>query len=133
MVGANPSDADQPDTDGMVEGPLVTNRIRVLDPYGLRAALVESAKAAARSKGTYFSAQYGRLKGRRGPAKATIAVAHSLLVVAYHVLQRNEPYHDLGADYCLNRESPDHHAKRLVRQLERLGYGVDLRPVDQIA
>jgi transposase len=99
----------------------------------LRAALVESAKAAARSKGTYFSAQYGRLKGRRGPAKATIAVAHSLLVVAYYVLQRNEPYHDLGADYFLNRESPDHHAKRLVRQLERLGYDVDLHPVDQIA
>ncbi|HEX9236503.1 MAG TPA: IS110 family transposase, partial [Actinomycetota bacterium] len=99
----------------------------------LRAALVESAKAAARSRGTYFCAQYARLKGRRGPAKATIAVAHSLLVVAYYVLSRDECYHDLGADYFLNRESPDHHAKRLVRQLARLGYEVDLHPLPETA
>ncbi len=99
----------------------------------LRTALVESAKAAARSKGTYFHAQYGRLKGRRGPSKATVAVAHSLLVVAYHVLLDERPYQDLGADYFLNRESPDHHAKRLVRQLEHLGYDVDLRPLAQTA
>ena len=94
---------------------------------------MESAKGAARSKGTYFCAQYGRLKGRRGPGKATVAVAHSILVVAYHVLVRNEPYEDLGADYFLNRESPDHHAKRLVRQLERLGYDVDLHPLGETA
>jgi transposase len=54
----------------------------------LRSALVEAAHAAARSKGTYLSAQYARLRGRHGPKKAAIAVGHSILVIAYHVLER---------------------------------------------
>lgn len=58
-------------------------------------------KAASRSKGSYFSAHYARIKGRRGHGKATVAVAHSILVVAYYVLLREVPYQDLGADYLL--------------------------------
>ena len=47
----------------------------------LRSALIEAAYAAARSKGTYLSAHYARLKGRRGPKKAAVAVGHSILVI----------------------------------------------------
>ncbi|MGH8566384.1 MAG: IS110 family transposase [Gammaproteobacteria bacterium] len=96
----------------------------------LRTTLTEVARAAARSKGTYFSAQYNRLRGRRGPSKAAIAVGHSVLVVAYHLLERGEPYADLGADYFLRRHDPARHANKLVRQLQHLGYNVTLEPVE---
>jgi transposase len=95
----------------------------------LRTALVESAKAAARSKGTYLAAQYARLKGRRGSRKATIAVGHSILVSAYHVLDRGVPYEDLGADYFVRRHDPKRHAAKLVRQLQAIGYRVTLEEV----
>jgi transposase len=96
----------------------------------LRSGLTEAAKAAARSKGTHFSAQHARLKGRRGPRKATTAVGHSILVVAYHVLERGEPYADLGADHFLRRHDPKRHAAKLVRQLQAIGYHVTLEPVE---
>jgi transposase len=91
----------------------------------LRDALVESAQAAARSKNNYLAAHYARLKGRRGHKRAIIAVGHSILVVAYHMLSRHQPYHDPGADYYLRRDEHAH-ARRLVRQLQRLGYDVTL-------
>lgn len=93
----------------------------------LRAALRQAAKAASRAKGTYLAAQYARLRGRRGPAKATMAVSHSILVAVYYILDRGQPYHDLGADYFARRHSREHHARRLVRQLQKLGYRVDLQ------
>ncbi|HZD05020.1 MAG TPA: IS110 family transposase [Longimicrobiales bacterium] len=96
----------------------------------LRTTLTESAKAGARSKGTYFSAQHARLRGRRGPGKATIAVGHSILVVAYHVLDQAVPYEELGADYFLRRHDPQPHANKLVRQLKALGYDVKIQPVE---
>src|SRR6266542_4432718 len=96
----------------------------------LRSALTESARAAARSKGTYLSAQYYRLKGRRGANKATVAVGHSILVAAYHILDRGVPYEDLGADYFLHRHDPERHANKLVRQLRALGYEVKIEPVE---
>src|SRR5262245_11259560 len=65
----------------------------------LRQALVEAAKAAARTKGTYLASQDARLKGRRGHARATLAVAHSILVIVYHVLDPGQPYAELGAEY----------------------------------
>jgi transposase len=94
----------------------------------LRTTLTESASAAARSKGTYFSAQHARLKGRRGPRKATIAVGHSILVAAYHILDRNEAFTDLGADY-FRRHDPQRHANKLVHQLQTLGYKVNIQSV----
>ena len=53
----------------------------------LRSALIEAAYAAARSRGTYLSAHYARLRGRRGSKKAAVAVGHSILVICYHMLE----------------------------------------------
>lgn len=92
----------------------------------LRIGLVEAAQAASRTKDTYLAAQYGRIKGRQGHNKAVVAVAHSMLVIAYHLLSDGEPYSDLGADYFMKRQRSDAYRNRLVRQLERMGYGVTL-------
>jgi len=99
----------------------------------LRAHLTQAAKVAARGKGTYLAAQYARLRGRRGAAVATIAVAHSILVAAYHILDQLVPYHDLGGDWFVRRHSPEQHARRLVRQLAVLGYQVDLQELEEAA
>jgi len=92
----------------------------------LRTALVESAESMSRTKGNYLSAQYARIKGRHGHKKAVIAVAHSILVIAYHVLSRLEPYRELGGDYFIQRQQKDAYERRLVKQLERMGYDVTL-------
>ncbi len=94
----------------------------------LQTTLTESAKAASRSKGTYLGAQYTRLRGRRGPRKATGALRHSILIAAYHILAQNTAYRELGADY-FDRRSTDQRTKRLVRQLEKLGHTVTLEPL----
>ncbi len=59
-------------------------------------ALIEAAKAAARTNGTYFGAQYRQISRRRGPNKAAVAVANSMVVTAWHILTTGEHYHDLG-------------------------------------
>jgi len=94
----------------------------------LRVGLVESANSAVRSKRNYFAAQYARLKGRRGHGRSIIAVAHSILVTAYHVLSRGQPYADLGPDYFLRRDDSEAYRRRLVRQLERMGLTVTVEP-----
>jgi transposase len=101
----------------------------------LRSALRESAKAAARTKGSYLSAHYVRLKGRRGHAKATVSTGHSILVAAYYMLQRDVPYQDLGDDYFhrRDREHAERYRRRLVHQLERLGHKVTLEPLPDVA
>ena len=96
----------------------------------LRTALAESARAASRSKGTYLSAQYHRIRGRRGTSRAAVAVGHSILVAAFHILDRGEPYCDLGADYFVRRQDPQRHANKLVQQLQALGYDVNIEPVE---
>src|SRR5439155_1490365 len=92
----------------------------------LRTYLTEAAKAAAGAKGTYLAAQYARLRGRRGSARATVAVGHSILVAAYYILDRHQPYRDLGPDYFRRRHSREHQMRRLVRQIEALGFRVTL-------
>jgi transposase len=92
--------------------------------------LVEAAHAAARTKDTDLAAQYRRLGGRRNDKRAAVAVAHSILVIVYHILDRGQPYAELGGDWLLKRESASAHTKRLVRQLERLGHKVTLEPPD---
>jgi len=87
----------------------------------LTAALVQAAHAAARSRNTYLSAQYHRLAGRRGKKRAIVAVAHSILVISYHIIQRKEPYRDLGGDY-FDQRRPEATAKRLLKRLQHLGY-----------
>ncbi len=92
----------------------------------LTAMLVEAAGSVGRMKGAnYLSAQHARLTARRGMGRAQVAVAHSILVSAYWMLTRDEPYRDLGADW-LARRNDEAHTRRLVAQLERLGHTVTL-------
>jgi len=93
----------------------------------LNVLLNQAAHAAIRTKGTYLSAQYHRLAGRIGKKKAIVAVEHSILVIAYFLISRNEPYRELGGDY-FDRRQPETTAKRLVKRLEHLGYQVVLQP-----
>jgi transposase len=94
----------------------------------LRAALVEAAHAAGRTKNTYLSAQYRRLASRRGKKRAAVAVGHTILVIAYHLLQRSYGYEELGGDYFDKRDRQGVE-RRLVWRLEGLGYKVSLDPV----
>lgn len=92
-----------------------------------RAGLVQAAHAAAHTRDTYLSAQFHRLAGRRGTKKALMAVAHSILVIAYRLIERKTEYEDLGANYFDPRR-PQAAARRLVGRLETLGYEVTLAP-----
>ncbi|GAA1581063.1 IS110 family transposase [Kribbella sancticallisti] len=95
----------------------------------LTAMLVEAAGSVGRMHGkNYLAAQHARLTKRRGAGRAQIAVAHSILVAVFHMLARNEPYRDLGADW-LGRRNDEAHTRRLVAQLERLGHSVQLDPI----
>ena len=77
----------------------------------LQRALIEASRAAARTKGSYFSAQYSRIARRRGPNKAAVAVAHSILAVAWHLLTTGAIYEDPGARYFEQRHDPAIEAK----------------------
>jgi transposase len=101
----------------------------------LRGTLTECAKAVVRTKGTYLSARYQRIKSRRGHAKATVATGHKILTAAYHVLQRGVPYHELGEEFFYRRdtENTDRYRRRLIKQLERLGHQVTLAPIPEAA
>lgn len=92
----------------------------------LKTILVQAAHGAAHTKNTYLAAQYRRLAARRGRKRAIMAVAHSILVIGYYLVQRQEPYRELGADY-FDRRAPEQTAHRLVRRLEHLGYQVALQ------
>jgi len=70
----------------------------------LRTSLVEAALGALRTRDTYLSAQYARVVRRRGHRKAVIAVAHTLLVIAYHLISRKTTYQELGHDYFERRD-----------------------------
>lgn len=96
----------------------------------LTVALVQAAHAAARTRNTYLSAQYHRLAGRRGKKRAIVAVAHSILVISYHIIQRKEPFRDLGGDY-FDQRRPESTAKRLLKRLQHLGY--DISRIEQPA
>jgi transposase len=95
----------------------------------LRIALVEAGQAAGRSKNTYLSAHYHRIRGRRGPRKAAVAVGHSILVIAWHLLSTGETYTDLGGDYFDRRRNNDARQRRLVAQLEAMGLDVTITPI----
>jgi transposase len=94
----------------------------------LRTGLTQMAHAAARSKGTYLAALYQRLAARRGKKRAIVAVAHSIVVSAFHMLSRHEPYQELGANY-FDDQRRHQLVDRLARRLERLGYRVSLELV----
>jgi hypothetical protein len=95
----------------------------------LRTALTQAAWAASHTKTTYLSAQYHRLVARRGRKKALVAVAHSILIIAYHLIEKQQTYHDLGANYFDQRNSQAT-ALRLLHRLEKLGYNIsNLQPL----
>lgn len=94
----------------------------------LRKTLIEAARAASRTKGSYFNAQYKRIAARRGPNKAAVAVAHSILDTAWHLLTNGDLYQDPGGDYFTQRADPERQAQRLRKRIEALGYQVDLQP-----
>lgn len=104
-----------------------STRLRMGAPW-LKAMLVQCAWAAARTKATYLSAQFMRLRTRRGPKKAVCAVAASILTAAYHMLKDGTFYQDLGATH-FDRRRPEAHARRLVKRLADLGFSVQLNPV----
>lgn len=92
----------------------------------MRRTLVESARAASRTKNTYYSAQYSRIAKRRGPNKAAVAVAHSMLDTIWHLLSTGQLYTDPGPDYFQNLIDPAKQVKRLKAKIEQLGYEVTL-------
>ncbi len=89
----------------------------------LEVALTQCAQAAAHTQDTYLAAQYRRLAARRGKKRAIVAVAHSILVISYHLIQRKEPYHELGNDY-FDKQRPEATAKRLLKRLQKLGFDI---------
>ena len=107
-------------------GKRLSGRIRRGNQH-LRRLLVQAAHAAAHTHGTYLAAQYHRLAARRGKKRAIIAVAHSILVIVYHLISRNEDYNDLGGNY-FDQRKPEATVRRLVSRLTQLGYHVELNP-----
>jgi transposase len=87
--------------------------------------LVQCAWAAARTRDTYLSAQFWRLARRIGKKKASIAVAHSILVICWHLITNDADYDDLGGDY-FTRRNTNRQRDRLINQLHNLGYRVTL-------
>lgn len=91
----------------------------------LRTALIESARAAARSKGTYLSERYRQVRRRRGDKKAIVAVGHEILIAAWRVLSTSQPYQDPGPER-LRDLSAEHVKRRALAQLRALGYDVTI-------
>ncbi|MBK5106148.1 MAG: IS110 family transposase [Burkholderiales bacterium] len=104
-----------------------SNRLRKGAPW-LKTTLVQCAWAAVRKKDSYLQAQFHRIKSRRGPKKAIMAVAASILTAIYHMLKDGTLYQDLGANHFQSR-SKGQQTKRLVKRLADLGYDVALTPV----
>src|SRR4029450_1898287 len=98
----------------------------------LRTALVEAAWAATRTKGTYLRARYQRLVKRMPKKKALVAVAHTMLVIVYHLLSRRVVYAELGSDY-VDRQQVERQRRRLVERLEALGVKVTIEEVAEAA
>ena len=94
---------------------------------GLRMTLIEAASMAARTRNTAWAARYHRIARPRGHKKAVVAVAHAMLVTAYHLLDRPLDYPEPGADY-FDRRHPERATRRAVRALERQGYRVPIEP-----
>ena len=102
-----------------------STRVRKGAPW-LKTTLVQAAWAGSRTRGTYLRTQFLRLKTRRGPKKAIMAVAASMLTAIYYMLRDSVPYRDLGPDY-FDRMDTTKVTTRLVRRLESLGFHVELK------
>jgi transposase len=102
-----------------------STRLRHATPW-LKTALIQAAWAATRKKDSYLRAQFLRLKSRRGPKKAIVAVAASMLTAAYFMLRNGVEYHDLGGRYFTDRDNTAM-TNRLVRRLRDLGVTVEIK------
>lgn len=107
-------------------GKRLSSRITGGNPY-LRSVLTQVAWAVSHTKDNYLSAHYHRLVRRLGKKKAIVALAHSILVIIYHVLSKKKPYADLGADY-FDKLDTERIQKHHVHRLEQLGFNVTLLP-----
>jgi len=103
-----------------------STRIRKGSPW-LKSTLVQCAWAATRTKGSYLQAQFYRIRARRGPKKAILAVAASILTAIYHMLKDGTLYQDLGPNHFDSR-SKERQKNRLIKRLAHLGYVVELVP-----
>jgi len=103
-----------------------STRVRKGAPW-LKSMLVQAAWCATRKNDSYLRAQFLRLKGRRGPKKAILAVAASLLTAVYHMLRDGAVYQDLGPNHFDRLDNKERAAQRLARRIEALGYQVELR------
>ena len=103
-----------------------STRIRKGSPW-LKTTLVQCAWAAARTKDSYFNAQFHRIRARRGPTKAIVAVAASILTAIYHMLKDGTMYQDLGPNHFSARDK-QRQKNRLIKRLADLGYVVELVP-----
>lgn len=95
--------------------------------HWLKRTLVQAAWAASHTKNSYLASQYRRLLGRKGKKRALIAVAHSILVIAYYLLKEAKTYSDLGGDF-FDRLEPERLKRYYVKRLQGLGHKVTLEP-----
>jgi transposase len=98
----------------------------------LRRSLCQAAWAVTRNKDCYLSAQFKRLAARRGVKRAVMAVAHTMLIIGYHMLKTGQGYHELGGDY-LERINKDQLQRYYMKRLQRLGLKATLEPVCEAA
>ena len=110
-------------------GKHLSGKTRKGDPW-LSGLVTECGWAARRTKGTYLAAQFWQIARRRGQERAAVAVGHSILVIAWHILAGEAvTYAELGGDYFARRHDPTRRQRQLLRQLEQLGLKVTVEPV----
>jgi transposase len=104
-----------------------SSRLRKGSPW-LKTLLVQCGQAATRKNGSYYKAQYNRLRARLGAKRAVCTVAASMLTAIYHMLRNGTEHQDLGADH-FDRRSTEIKAKRLAAQIAKLGFQVEIQPI----
>jgi len=92
----------------------------------LRCQLVQAAHTIGRSRGTYLADQYHRIASRRGKKRAAVAVGHSVLIIAYHILKKLEPYRELGENYLAEKRR-DSKIRQHLKELQKLGIDVTIK------
>jgi transposase len=92
----------------------------------LTSALVEAAWSAVRTKDCYLAVRFHRIAKRRGEQRALIAIAHTILVICWHLLTEETTYTELGTNYLAGKDQPERRQRLLVAQLEKLGFNVEL-------
>ncbi len=108
-------------------GKRLSGKTRKGNPW-LRCLLVQAAHSASHQKQCYLAEHYRRIAKRRGAKRAAVAVAHTILVIIYHLLRNQTTYQEKGESF-LEEQERQGAEKRLVRQLARLGYHVELQPI----